>query len=336
MKPDILKSGALAPVAQVFQLTLSALQLAEVSIAKPLSGAFITVALSGGPLVAQPGQIFPGMVYATSGDDGTFLAVAPAAGANYLVTCTHPLFQDVQQEPANPISGNFSQGELTLAGVVFKNFLFTTPMISQLQPSINVAFSPTQPAAGQPCQVQVTAFLPPAVQPPLIPPPDVHVGLVGVGKTNLITGLPVPTPFGVLTNTSLTTNGNTVVFNGTLFVAQPVTATLKIFVGGATANQNFGPVYLTNEFTGATPPVVSTTIPPPDTNDVHGPFVIQTTPVQNGFVGEDGTISVTFNKPIDPSVTNHLNGIVLGLVGGSSRSEHFPRPYSGSARTSCH
>ena len=257
------------------------------------------------------------MVYATSGDDGTFLTVAPAAGAQYSVTCTHPLFQDVQQEPANPISGNFSQGELTLAGAVFKNFLFTTPLLSQLVPSVNVAIAPPQPAAGQPCQVQVTAFLPPAVKPPLIPPPGVSVGLLPLGTTNLITGLPVSNPYGVLTNISFTTNGNTVTYNGTLWVGSPVTAVLKVFVAGATADQNFGPAFFTNQFSGATQPVVPTNIPKPDTNDIHGPFVVQTTPVQNGFVGDDSTITVTFDKPINASVSNNLSGVVLSMVGGS-------------------
>ncbi|HLH55045.1 MAG TPA: Ig-like domain-containing protein, partial [Verrucomicrobiae bacterium] len=307
IQAGIIKSPTLGP-GQVLALSLQALQQLEVAISKPLSGAFIALQLSGGPLNPRPGRIFPGMVYATSGSDGTFLMVAPAAGAQYLVNCTHPLFSDLLQEPVNPINLNpfYGQGELSLSGVVFHNFLFTTPLLSQTPSTVNISFSPEQPAAGQPCQVLISAF-----EPAPLAPMDVHVGLVGLGTKNLLTGQVVANPYGVLTNTVVATNGNYVRWSGTLFVSAPVTAALKVYARGATANQDFGPCFITNQFTGPIPQVSNPSIPPPDTNDVHGPLVIQTDPVDNGFLGENASVNIVFNKPIDAFVTNHLSGIVL-------------------------
>ena len=93
-------------VQSLVQVGVFAFEQQEIRISTPLSGAFITCQLSGGPLVIQPGRLNPGMVYATSGSDGYFLMVAPAAGAQYLVTATHPLFTDILQQPVNPISAN--------------------------------------------------------------------------------------------------------------------------------------------------------------------------------------------------------------------------------------
>jgi RHS repeat-associated protein len=298
----------LAGAGQVVSLAVAALQQLETAISAPIGGAFLSLQLSGGPLVAQPGHLFPGMVYCTSGSDGTYLMVAPAAGANYLVDCTHPLFTDVLQEPVNPINYNpfYGQGELSLSGVVYHSFLFTTPLLSAVLPTVNIAFSPEQPAAGSTCQVLVSAF-----EPPPLPTVAVSVGLLAVGTTNLITGLPEPTAFGVLTNTVAVTNGQYVQWSGTLFVNKPVTAALKIFVAGPSADQNFGPVFITNRFSGPALAIPNPQIPAPDTNDVRGPIVIQTDPVANGYVGQNSTITVIFNKPIDSSVTTNLSGIVL-------------------------
>ena len=222
------------------------------------------------------------------------------------MNCTHPLFSDVLQEPVNPINYNpfYGQGELSLSGVVYHSFLFTTPLLSQVLPNVNIAFSPEQPAAGSTCQVLISAFVPPPLAPVVV-----KVGLLAVGTNNLVTGLPEPTAFGVLTNTVAVTNANYVQWSGTLFVNKPVTAALKIFVQGPSADQNFGPVFLTNRFSGPALAIPNPKIPPPDTNDVHGPLVIQTDPVDNGFVGENSTITIVFNKPIDSSVITNLSGI---------------------------
>jgi RHS repeat-associated protein len=295
---------------QLLQIGVQALQLWVVANAEPLSGAFVNLTLSGGPLNHNPGRLFPGMVYCTSGSDGLFLMVAPAVGAQYLVTATHPLFDETQVEPVNPISLNplSPQGDLSLGGAVFKNFFFSKPLISQTPPSVSVAFEPLQPAAGQPCHVQITATQP-------LSPPILHISLVSVGTTNLLTGLIETNAIGVLTNEVRTTpTKNTLQYNATLLVNKPVTARLKLFVQGANLSASYGPQFLDVQFTGPKAPA-PTDLPAPDTNDVHGPLVVQTDPPEGGFIGENSEITIDFNKPIDAFVTNTLNGITLSGPG---------------------
>ena len=287
-----------------------ALQLWVVANAQPLSGAFVVVTLSGGPLNQNPGRLFPGMVYASSGADGQFLTVAPAVGAQYLVMATHPLFQDVEVEPANPISRNplNPQGDLSLGGAVYKNFLFKRPLVSQTPPTVGIGFEPLQPAPGQPCRIQINATQP-------INPPDIHISLISVGTTNLQTGLVETNVIGELTDEVWTTpTKNSAQYNGTLRVNKPVNARLSYYVRGVSLGASFGPQQFDIQFTGAKPPV-PTDIPAPDTNDVHGPLVMQTAPVEGGFIGENAEITIDFNKPIDAFVTNNLSGIILSGAG---------------------
>lgn len=289
---------------------VQALQLWVVANARPLSGAFVVVTLDGGPLKQNPGRLFPGMVYASSGADGQFLTVAPAVGAQYLVIATHPLFQDVEIEPANPISRNplNPQGDLSLGGAVYKNFFFKRPLVSQTPPTVSIGFEPLQPAPGQPCRIQITATQP-------INPPDIHISLISVGTTNLQTGLVETNVIGDLTDEVWTTpTRNSAQYTGTLRVNKPVNARLSYYVRGISLSASFGPQQFDIQFTGPKPPVPSD-IPAPDTNDVHGPLVVQTTPVEGGFVGEDAEITIDFNKPIDAFVTNNLSGIILSGPG---------------------
>lgn len=295
---------------QIVSIGVQALQLAVVATAQPLSGAFVAVTLDGGPLKQNPGRIFPGMVYASSGADGQFLAVAPAVGAQYLVIATHPLFQDIEMEPANPISLNplSPQGDLSLGGAVYKNFFFKRPLVSQTLPTVSIGFDPLQPAPGQPCHIQITATQP-------INPPEIHFSLVSVGTTNLQTGLIETNVTGQLIDEVWSTpSKNSAQYNGTLLVNKPVNARLTYFVKGVSLSASFGPQQFDIQFTGPKPAVPSD-IPAPDTNDVHGPLVLQTTPPEGGFVGEDAEITIDFNKPIDAFVTNNLSGIVLSGPG---------------------
>jgi RHS repeat-associated protein len=293
-----------------FQVQASALQLQELQIATPLRGAFITVSLSGGPLVNEPGRLNPGMVYATSGSDGTFLTVAPAAGAQYIITCTDPQFEEVQTQPANPLSlMPGSGGDLTLAGAVFKNFLFQVPLVEQTPPVVSVSSVPVQPGAGQLCQLIINASSPAAT-------PKIAVKVVSVGTTNLLTGL-------ALTNVVLTqstpvpqTNGLSATWSGTFSANQPVLVSLSIIVQGQNGFQNVTIPY-SIAFTGPVPVNPVSNIPKPDTNDVHGPLVMQVLPVNNGVLGQNSEIDITFNKPIDSSVTNNLGGVTLNGVGTS-------------------
>ncbi len=315
VRGNVLGNGILGTVAgAVASLSIQALALQEQKIATPLSGAFITVSLSGGPLVDVPGQINPGMVYATSGQNGTFLTVAPAAGANYIARCTHPLYSQILQNPVAPINAfPGQQGQLSLAGAVYEQFFFQLANPNEIIPSAQVGIQPVQPAAGQPCTIVVTATQPSG-------PPNIGVNVATVGQTSLIDGKPVvanvtlnPQGQAGTTNTSSVSSQ----WTGVLTCDQPVLVTLKVVV----QNPNAGGVNGTTipyriAFTGPLPPTPAS-IPPPPTNDFHGPVVVETDPPYNGFIGEDNRITIAFNKPIDTMVTNNLAGINLNSVGTS-------------------
>jgi RHS repeat-associated protein len=283
------------------------LTTAEMNASLPLSGAFVTLNMSGGPLVQEPGRLFPGMVYGVSGADGSFLLVAPQAGYNYLVTATDPIYARVLTIPVNPTSFNLlSPPEINLAGVVFKNFYFSvqTPILTA--PTVSVGNVPTQPPAGQPCTVQVVAYQPTG-------PPAVNVTVASIDTKNLSTGGTVANPQAPITGASTSTNGNSVTWNATITASDPVRVVLLVTAQGQNASQD-GSLLYPIEFTGATPTAPSS-IPPPPPSDIHGPVVVEVDPPDNGFIGEDSTITITFNKPIDASVTNQPGAFTLGKGG---------------------
>jgi len=302
--------------AQVGQVFLGAsgvadwqLTAAQLNAALPLSGAFVTCALSGGPLVVQRGRLNPGMVYATSGADGYFLLVAPQAGAQYLVTATHPMYGRILDQPVNPVSFNpFTPSQLSLAGVVFKNFIFSMPVGILTPPNVTISTVPIQPAAGQPCTVQVSAYQPTA-------PPAITVTVASIGTQNLLTDHGVANATASITGATTNANGNTVIWTGTLTASDPVRVTLGINVQGQNSAQDVSTPY-SIDFRGKVP-LVPTTIPPPAKSDVHGPVVVAVDPPDNGFIGENSAITVTFNKPIDAAVTNELGGISLAGPGAA-------------------
>jgi RHS repeat-associated protein len=283
---------------------------AELALVKPLSGALVTVSQSSIPNIGPPGRVQQGMVYSTTGADGTFLAVAPMAGDQYLVYASHPLYRSKLTIPVNPVS--FTGGsQISLAGVVFKNFYFSQLAESLAPPNVSIATVPSQPAAGQSCVIQITAFHPTGA-------PTIGAVVSSIGNKNLLTGQTIPNPQYTLNSVTKTTNGNTAIWTGTLSANVPVMVTLKYVIQGQNAAQNLPQNFLNIAFTGPTPPTPVASIPPPDTNDLHGPLVVETDPVNNGFVGENGSITLVFNKPIDSSVTNDLSGIVLSGATGSS------------------
>ncbi len=305
-------------VGQFLALTLQALKLQEANMATPLSGAFITVTLTGGGLVQQPGRLYPGMVYATSDARGNFLTVAPAAGANYVTTCTHPLFQEVQTVPVAPISlFPGQQGQLSLAGAVYDDFFFQLPNADQAPPSVNIANTPFQPAAGQPCQLVVNASQPAAT-------PTIGVGITSFTTNNMFTGQGIPNVQCSLAN-KVTTPGpnNSVQYSATLLCDSPVQVTLKVVVQGQNGNQDAVFNYYV-AFTGPQPVKPASNIPPPPPSDKHGPLVLATDPVNNGFAGPDSSVTVHFNKPIDASVTTNLVGITLVPQGGAGGTAPSP------------
>src|SRR6185503_11809935 len=121
-----------------------------------LGGAFITLQNILTPNV--PGRIRPGMVYATSAQDGSYLMVAPTTPwievkptDIYLLIGTHPRFSDKVPERL------FALQDLSIAGVAFKNFVFRTPLAIQNPPTVNAVHRPLFPAPGQDVEMQVNA-----------------------------------------------------------------------------------------------------------------------------------------------------------------------------------
>ncbi len=299
---------AIGTAQSVVNVTYTAFHQQAIVNSQPLSGAFVTLTLAASSLSSQPGRLFPGMVYATSGSDGYFLTVAPAAGANYLVTASHPRFRGSQTQPVNPISlVPGQQGDLSLAGAVYKTFFFTVPAESETPPTFTIATVPVQPAVGQPAQLIVNASQP-------VVAPKIRVKIRSVGDVNLLTGQAETNVQYSLDNIVETTTGNNARWTGQLTADRPVLVKLQVNIEGQNFNQDaFIPYHVA--FTGPKPVIPSGDIPSPDTNDVHGPLVVETQPAENGFVGEDGMVVIHFNKPIDKHVTNDLSGIVLSGAG---------------------
>lgn len=297
-------SPAILGAAQIADYALDA---AELNASLPLDGAFVTATQSGGPLNAEPGRLFPGMVYATSGSDGTYLTVVPQGSANYLITASHPSYKYPLTIPITPAS--FTGSDISLAGAVYKNFFFSVPVSVLTPPHVSIANTPVQPVAGQPCTVQVTAY-----QPSAAPAVGVKIAPQGVGTVNLLTGQTVTNTQPALTVGNISTNGTTTTWTGTLTCTNPISVSLQVVVQGQNASQDIPNIPYVVQFSGNTPPV-PTTIPPPPTNDTHGPVVVQTDPLDNGFIGNDDTITVVFDKPIDGSATNNTAGIQLSGPG---------------------
>ena len=127
------------------------IQHATYTLAASLPGAYVVLHQVSVPSIGLPGRLQAGMIYATSQQDGSFLLLAPSLTDLYLVTATHPQFQDQVTLPVVPLFN------LSLAGVVFQDFLFETPLVFETPPAVNVANEPLNPAPGGTCLVQVNA-----------------------------------------------------------------------------------------------------------------------------------------------------------------------------------
>ena len=137
-----------------------------------------------------------------------------------------------------------------------------------------------------------------------------------VGRTNLLTGLVETNVQYSLTQEQTTTTGTRTRWSGKVTVNKPVLVTFKIIAnfenGLLDTIQNHAIPFI------GTVPVTPGDIPPPDTNDVRGPLVMEVQPVENGYLDVNGAISLVFNKAIDPFVTNNVAGIDL------SGGQHSP------------
>ncbi|MCW5559050.1 MAG: hypothetical protein KIT22_14625, partial [Verrucomicrobiae bacterium] len=275
-----------------------ALTAAQKAVARPLGGAYVVLNQVINPVTGPPGRLRPGMVYSTSSGNGDFLMVAPSLMDIYRVTVMHPSYQEKLSEIVYPLA------QLSLAGVVFRNFYFQYPVLVQTPPTFSISHSPQWPAPGQTTEVRIVASQ--AVVAP-------EIGARVFGVSSLVAGVPATVGDAVLTNIVETTSGTTRRWTGELRADKAVQVTLRAVIQSQNGVGDSLPVipYVVN-FSGEPPAPTNSVIPRPDTNDVHGPIVVTTVPAENGYVDTSGALILVFNKPIDRAVTDQLDGISLG------------------------
>ncbi|MBN9690461.1 MAG: Ig-like domain-containing protein [Verrucomicrobia bacterium] len=288
---DQLNSG----LSQAEQLTT---ELTDLLLGRALGGAFITLQNIGTPAV--PGRVRPGMVYATSGRDGSFLLVAPTTPLLqlkpddfYLVMATHPRYSEKLSETL------FALTDLSIAGVAFKNFIFRDPIPLQSSPQINIAHSPVYPAAGQTVDLQVNA----------------SQGFQGDPEINVFVAKVFPTnqPLSVvqIVNAESTPlDGNRTRWTGQLQAPELVRGVVLQVSARSSSGVYLPRVPYPISFIGA-PDRVEGPIPPSDPTETKGPSVVSTSPDEDGFVTDTGEITVVFNEPIDRIVETNTAGILL-------------------------
>jgi len=266
-------------------------------LSKPVSGAFVALETVAERDIGRPGRIKRGMVYATSGRDGSFLMVAPSLTNVYLITATSALYQDRQTVPVLTLF------ELSLAGAVFKNFFFDSPALTRVPPSTHVAHAPLEPAPGTDCEVQVNASSGGGGAPPQI--------LVQVKSvTSRVPGVTATLQDAQLTLLEEVVLGTTRKrWRGSLKTDKNVIVRLRVGVLGA--NDQSETLDYPIAFGGLPPVTETNAIPSSDPNDPHGPVVIFTLPPDGGVVSENGTIRLRFDKAISRSVLESLSGINL-------------------------
>jgi RHS repeat-associated protein len=271
--------------------------LADLLEGHPLGGAFVTLQNVYTPSV--PGRVRPGMVYATSARDGSFLMVAPTTPFLlvrpedfYLVMATHPRFREKLSEKMLALQ------DLSIAGVVFKNFVFREPLALQVPPLVNVSHSPPYPAAGEAVEVQVNA----------------SQGFQGNPSVAVFVeqAFPAGQPLsGVkISNINVSTNGNRTRWSARV----QATNTIRRVMLRVSALPSAGEpkvVHYPISFTGAPQPSNDGAIPPSDPTEKKGPSVTASFPTEGGLVTESGELTLVFNEPIDPMVVSNITGLVI-------------------------
>lgn len=272
-------------------------QLSDGLMAKPLSGSLVTLQNFQTPVT--PGRLRSGMVYATSDRDGRYLMVAPTTPALsltpediYLLIATHPKFKDRESQ------GLFALTDISLAGVVFKDFVFREPLPFTTAPQVNIAHSPPYPAPGEPVQLQVNASQGFAGE------PKVNVFVESVFPTNQTTA--AVTLAGATTPLS----ANRVRWQGMLQASNAVRGVI-VRVSVISAAGVVHPALRYRVSFDGEPPQPEGPIPSSDPDDVQGPSVVASAPVERGYVDESGKIRISFTEPIDRSVEKNVKGIVL-------------------------
>jgi len=282
-------------LSQAEQLTT---ELTDLLLGRALGGAFVTLQNVGTPSV--PGRLRPGMVYATSGRDGSFLLVAPTTpllqllpNDFYLVMATHPRYQEKLSETL------FALTDLSIAGVAFKNFVFREPIPLQSSPQINVAHSPPYPAAGETVELQVNASQ------GFQGDPEINVYVAKVFPTNQSV-----TSVQITDEVSVPLDGNRTRWTGKVKAPAAVQGVLLQVSARSSAGVFQPRIPYPINFIGE-PNRVEGPIPPSDPNEKRGPSVVATFPDEDGFVTDTGEITVVFNEPIDRSVETNVAGILL-------------------------
>ena len=256
----------------------------------PVQGAFVILRPSTNPASSLPGRLNPGTVHATSGADGSYLMIAPSASQDYILSATHPGFVD---RPGLSVKG---VRDVKFSGFVFKRLIFHTLNVADTPLRLNVAHAPQYPAPNTDCDLQVSAFRGAGAS------PDILVTVKSV--TNLVAGDPAKFSDVTISNVTLSANGVTRVWKGTVRATKPVQAVFQITADGVVSRYPIS-------FSGVIPPVITGPLPKPDTNDVHGPLVVSTFPPEGGYLPTSGEMTILFNKPIDRGVEQALSGVVL-------------------------
>lgn len=258
-------------------------------IVNPIQGAFVVLRTVANP-VNGAGHLQPGMVHATSGANGKYTMVAPAANQGYIITATHPAYTDTPSADIKPVT------DIDFAGAVFDRLIFHTPNPENAPLRVNVSHSPYYPAPNETCEIQVSAFRGAGES------PEILVRVLSV--TNLTVGDPATLDDVTLTNTASINNGVTRLWKGTLTAKKAVQVVLKFVIDGKISNYQIN-------FSGIIPPVVHSDLPKPDTNDISGPIVVSTFPPEGGYIGPSGELTFLFNKPIDRYVEQANGGVIL-------------------------
>ena len=260
--------------------------------AQPLQGAFVI--LRNTPPIGPPGRLQSGMVYATSGADGGYTLVVPSANAGYVLTASHPRFKGRQNVPVIPYL------DISWSGFIKKDFIFRELNGTDAPLRVNVAHVPLFPATEVDCHLQVSAFRGFGV------PPEILVTVQEV--KSLVSGVEARFSDVEISEPMISNNGVTTRWEGVVRATASVRAVLKLTIDGVVNRYAI-------DFAGSPPEPEESDLPIPDMHDVHGPVVISTDPVEGGYVGADGMISVVFNKPIAKTFEENTGGILLSGAG---------------------
>lgn len=271
----------------------------DLTLGHALGGAFITLQNIETPSV--PGRLRPGMVYATSQQDGSYLMVAPTTPwieikptDFYLLIGTHPRFSDRVPQPLLALT------DISTAGVVFKDFVFREPLAIQTAPTVNIAHRPAFPAPGQDVELQVNATQGFQGQ------PEVKVFVTAVNAT---TNVPLTAiQFSNVVTTSLGPNRTR--WSGVIKAPDSVLAVQLGVSTFSSAGVSAQSLRHRIDFTGE-PELDEGTIPPSDPTNKRGPAVVATFPGEGGFSDASGQVTILFNEPIDRSVERNASGITL-------------------------